>query len=303
MVSGMGAGGAGGRVVGQTTGARGLRHAPRDDAAGRASFITGGGFARRTHLYSHEIAIHGLVLSVHFACYGRVRAGAVGGAREAMTRAEWDKVALTPRIEIDSCQWAGHPGLRGMAGPRRRISRRVLPLLLIIGVLGLGSRVLGPHPGGGVDGDGAATTADPGSHHRSSASNDENLGGAVVVVKPGVNDDTVHVDAFDSPLPPLPRRVRSKPPPSRAPPAGGAERGRDTKKDEGTTGRQGTKKLVAGTAALTVDQRTHAADTDAAKAIANAGKQTSGYADALSTDKIVFATFVSNGFHEFMLNW
>jgi hypothetical protein len=84
---------------------------------------------------------------------------------------------------------------------------------------------------------------------------------------------------------------------------GGAERGRDTKKDEGTTGRQGTKKLVAGTAALTVDQRTHAADTDAAKAIANAGKQTSGYADALSTDKIVFATFVSNGFHEFMLNW
>ena len=190
-----------------------------------------------------------------------------------------------------------------MAGPRRRISRRVLPLLLIIGVLGLGSRVLGPHPGGGVDGDGAATTADPGSHHRSSASNDENLGVAVVVVKPGVNDDTVHVDAFDSPLPPLPRRVRSKPPPSRAPPAGGADRGRDTKKDEGTTGRQGTKKLVAGTAALTVDQRTHAADTDAAKAIANAGKQTSGYADALSTDKIVFATFVSNGFHEFMLNW
>ena len=64
-----------------------------------------------------------------------------------------------------------------------------------------------------------------------------------------------------------------------------------------------TTKLVAGTAALTVDQRTHAADTDAAKAIANAGKQTSGYADALSTDKIVFATFVSNGFHEFMLNW
>ena len=233
-------------------------------------------------------------------------AGRVGGAREAMTRAEWDKVALTPRIDFDSCQWAGHPGLRGMAGPRRRISRRVLPLLLIIGVLGLGSRVLGPHPGGGVDGDGAATTADPGSHHRSSASNDENLGVAVVEekrLKPGVNDDTVHVDAFDSPLPPLPRRVRSKPPPSRAPPAGGAERGRDTKKDEGTTGRQGTKKLVAGTAALTVDQRTHAADTDAAKAIANAGKQTSGYADALSTDKIVFATFVSNGFHEFMLNW
>ena len=191
-----------------------------------------------------------------------------------------------------------------MAGPRRRISRRVLPLLLIIGVLGLGSRVLGPHPGGGVDGDGAATTADPGSHHRSSASNDENLGVAVVEEKPGVNDDTVHVDAFDSPLPPIPRRTRSKPPPSRPPqPAGGAERGRDTKKDEGTTGRQGTKKLVAGTAALTVDQRTHAADTDAAKAIANAGKQTSGYADALSTDKIVFATFVSNGFHEFMLNW
>ena len=184
MVSGMGAGGAGGRVVGQTTGARGLRHAPRDDAAGRASFITGGGFARRTHLYSHEIAIHGLVLSVHVACY-RVRAGAVGGAREAMTRAEWDKVALTPRIDFDSCQWAGHPGLRGMAGPRRRISRRVLPLLLIIGVLGLGSRVLGPHPGGGVDGDGAATTADPGSHHRSSASNDENLGVAVVEEKPG----------------------------------------------------------------------------------------------------------------------
>ena len=233
-------------------------------------------------------------------------AGRVGGAREAMTRAEWDKVALTPRIDFDSCQWAGHPGLRGMAGPRRRISRRVLPLLLIIGVLGLGSRVLGPHPGGGVDGDAAATTADPGSHHRSSASNDENLGVAVVEekrLKPGVNDDTVHVDAFDSPLPPLPRRVRSKPPPSRGPPAGGADRGRDTKKDEGTTGRQGTKKLVAGTAALTVDQRTHAADTDAAKAIANAGKQTSGYADALSTDKIVFATFVSNGFHEFMLNW
>ena len=294
-----------GRVVGQTMGARGLRHAPRDDAAGRASFITGGGFARRTHLYSNDIAIHGLVLSVHVACYGvgRVRAGAVGGAREAMTRAEWDKVALTPRIDFDSCQWAGHPGLRGMAGPRRRISRRVLPLLLIIGVLGLGSRVLGPHPGGGVDGDGAATTADPGSHHRSSASNDENLGVAVVVEKPGVNDDTVHVDAFDSPLPPKPRRTRSKPPPSRAPPVGGAERGRDTKKDEGTTGRQGTKKLVAGTAALTVDQRTHAADTDAAVAIANAGKQTSGYADALSTDKIVFATFVSNGFHEFMLNW
>ena len=115
----------------------------------------------------------------------RVRAGAVGGAREAMTRAEWDKVALTPRIDFDSCQWAGHPGLRGMAGPRRRISRRVLPLLLIIGVLGLGSRVLGPHPGGGVDGDGAATTADPGSHHRSSASNDENLGGAVVVGEAG----------------------------------------------------------------------------------------------------------------------
>ena len=48
-----------------------------------------------------------------------------------------------------------------MAGPRRRISRRVLPLLLIIGVLGLGSRVLGPHPGGGVDGDGG------GDHRRS----------------------------------------------------------------------------------------------------------------------------------------
>ena len=81
-----------GRVVGQTMGARGLRHAPRDDAAGRASFITGGGFARRTHLYFNDIAIHGLVLSVHVACYGvgRVRAGAVGGAREAMTRAEWD---------------------------------------------------------------------------------------------------------------------------------------------------------------------------------------------------------------------
>lgn len=111
MVSGMGAGGAGGRVVGQTTGARGLRHAPRDDAAGRASFITGGGFARRTHLYSHEIAIHGLVLSVHFACYGRVRAGAVGGAREAMTRAEWDKVALTPRDRFRFLSVGGAPGV------------------------------------------------------------------------------------------------------------------------------------------------------------------------------------------------
>ena len=40
-----------------------------------------------------------------------------------------------------------------------------------------------------------------------------------------------------------------------------------------------------------------------AAAIANAGTRGAGTADALSTDRPVFATFVSNGFHEFALNW
>ena len=52
-----------------------------------------------------------------------------------------------------------------------------------------------------------------------------------------------------------------------------------------------------------VDGSTHAADAEAAAAIANAGKRTAGTADALSTDRPVLATFVSNGFHEFALNW
>ena len=57
------------------------------------------------------------------------------------------------------------------------------------------------------------------------------------------------------------------------------------------------------TALPEVDGSTHAADTAAAAAIANAGTRVAGTADALSTDRPVFATFVSNGFHEFALNW
>ena len=57
------------------------------------------------------------------------------------------------------------------------------------------------------------------------------------------------------------------------------------------------------TALPLVDGSTHAADTAAAAAIANAGTRVAGTADALSTDRPVFATFVSNGFHEFALNW
>ena len=52
-----------------------------------------------------------------------------------------------------------------------------------------------------------------------------------------------------------------------------------------------------------VDGSTHAADVEAAAAIANAGTRVAGTADALSTDRPVLATFVSNGFHEFALNW
>ena len=78
---------------------------------------------------------------------------------------------------------------------------------------------------------------------------------------------------------------------------------RDDDRDESKTTKSKSTELVAGIAALEVDHSTHAADDEAARAIANAGKQTSGYADALDTSKIVFATFVSNGFHEFMLNW
>ena len=52
-----------------------------------------------------------------------------------------------------------------------------------------------------------------------------------------------------------------------------------------------------------VDSSTHVADAEAALKIANAGTRVAGTADALSTDRPVLATFVSNGFHEFMLNW
>ena len=52
-----------------------------------------------------------------------------------------------------------------------------------------------------------------------------------------------------------------------------------------------------------VDSSTHVADAEAAFKIANAGTRVAGTADALSTDRPVLATFVSNGFHEFMLNW
>ena len=52
-----------------------------------------------------------------------------------------------------------------------------------------------------------------------------------------------------------------------------------------------------------VDTSTHAADVDANDAIANAGTAVAGTAKHLSTATPVFATFVSDGFHEFMLNW
>ena len=62
-------------------------------------------------------------------------------------------------------------------------------------------------------------------------------------------------------------------------------------------------KLVAGNSALEVDHNTHATNEEAAKAIAQAGRDVKGHADRLDRDKIVFASFVSKGFHEFMLNW
>ena len=52
-----------------------------------------------------------------------------------------------------------------------------------------------------------------------------------------------------------------------------------------------------------MDESTHEADPDAAAAIARAGSKTSGAASSLRRDRPVFATFVSAGFHEFMLNW
>lgn len=60
---------------------------------------------------------------------------------------------------------------------------------------------------------------------------------------------------------------------------------------------------VAGNPFLEVDESTHEADPDAAAAIARAGSKTSGAASSLRRDRPVFATFVSAGFHEFMLNW
>jgi len=60
---------------------------------------------------------------------------------------------------------------------------------------------------------------------------------------------------------------------------------------------------VAGNPSLEVDESTHEADPDAAAAIARAGSKTTGAAASLRRDRPVFATFVSAGFHEFMLNW
>ena len=64
-----------------------------------------------------------------------------------------------------------------------------------------------------------------------------------------------------------------------------------------------TVKLVAGNAAMEVDHSTHGQDAKAAAAIVRAGREVRGDVDKLDKDKIVFASFVSNGFHEFMLNW
>ena len=121
-------------------------------------------------------------------------------------------------------------------------------------------------------------------------------------VRAGLRDRTAIVDGTDPSPPSIPPRAASK----SAARAEGERRARVGSRDddhESKTTKSKSTELVAGIAALEVDHSTHAADDEAAKAIANAGKQTSGYADALDTSKIVFATFVSNGFHEFMLNW
>ena len=190
-----------------------------------------------------------------------------------------------------------------MAGPRRRFTRRVLPALLIIAILGLGSRV-----GGGGDGvAGAGAGAGVASAREDLTRLDEERISVGTTpssprVRAGLGDRTAIVDGTDPSPPSIPPRAASKsPPPARKESAGRAWNLGTTTKSKTTKSK--STELVAGIAALEVDHRPHAADDEAARAIANAGKQTSGYADALDTSKIVFATFVSNGFHEFMLNW
>ena len=188
-----------------------------------------------------------------------------------------------------------------MAGPRRRFTRRVLPALLIIAILGLGSRV-----GGGGDGGGAGAGDASAREDLTRLDGDRISVGTTTPSSPrvraGLGDRTAIVDGTDPSPPSIPPRAASKsPPPARKESAGRAWNLGTTTKSKTTKSK--STELVAGIAALEVDHSTHAADDEAARAIANAGKQTSGYADALDTSKIVFATFVSNGFHEFMLNW
>ena len=191
-----------------------------------------------------------------------------------------------------------------MAGPRRRFTRRVLPALLIIAILGLGSRV-----GGGGDGGGAGAGDASAREDLTRLDGDRISVGTTTPSSPrvraGLRDGTAIVDCTDPSPPPIPPRAASKPPPpARKESAGRAwNLGTESRGTRAETTKSKSTELVAGIAALEVDHSTHAADDEAARAIANAGKQTSGYADALDTSKIVFATFVSNGFHEFMLNW
>lgn len=190
-----------------------------------------------------------------------------------------------------------------MAIPRRRFTRRVLPALLIIAILGLGARV-----GGGGDGGGYGAGVASAREDLTRLDEDWISVGTTPSsprVRAGLRDGTAIVDGTDPSPPPIPPRAASKPPPpARKESAGGAwNLGTESRGTRAETTKSKSTELVAGIAALEVDHSTHAADDEAARAIANAGKQTSGYADALDTSKIVFATFVSNGFHEFMLNW
>ena len=188
-----------------------------------------------------------------------------------------------------------------MASPRRRFTRRVLPALLIIAILGLGARV-----GGGGDGGGSGAGVASAREDLTRLDEDWISVGTTPSsprVRAGLRDGTAIVDGTDPSPPPIPPRAASKPPPpARKESAGRAwNLGTEARGTRAETTKSKSTELVAGIAALEVDHSTHAADDEAARAIANAGKQTSGYADALDTSKIVFATFVSNGFHEFML--
>lgn len=193
-----------------------------------------------------------------------------------------------------------------MAGPRRRFTRRVLPALLIIAILGLGSRVGGG--GDGVAGDGAGAGVASAREDLTRLDEERISVGTTPSsprVRAGLGDRTAIVDGTDPSPPLIPPRAASKTPPGARKESAGRARnlGTESRGTRAKTTKSKSTELVAGIAALEVDHSTHAADDEAAKAIANAGKQTSGYADALDTSKIVFATFVSNGFHEFMLNW